>query len=65
MPPGIEFEADNMGMKRPSNIEKTSKMSEWLQSKGIAKSPSSAQAILIGIVIANIIIAYLIIHFLA
>ncbi len=39
------------------------KMVQWLMRKGIVKSPNAAQAILIGLVIVNIIITFVVIKY--
>jgi len=69
---GVEFEEDKYGLStnRPSNFSPvsggsvSSKMVQWLIDKGIVKSESAAQGLLLGIVILNVIITIVVIKYL-
>lgn len=73
MASGVEFDEDNMGFRRPAPgggyttnggyQGQQSGLAGWLIKKGIAKSNSSAQVIMISVVIVNIIIIYVLLKF--
>ena len=50
--------------KKPGRVAaKESAMADWLIKKGFAKTPEVAQGIMLGIVVVNIIIIYLIVRY--
>ncbi|MEK7610123.1 MAG: hypothetical protein AAB470_03355 [Patescibacteria group bacterium] len=78
MSSNVEFEGDDMKytMKSPSSGSAGSgfsgqsssndnqpKMVRWLMNNGLAKSPATAQGILIGVIIVNVIITYVLIDY--
>jgi hypothetical protein len=73
MASGVEFDEDNMGFRRPlpgggfstnkGYQQRQGGLAGWLIKKGWAKSNSSAQMIMIGVVIVNVIITYFLIKF--
>lgn len=75
MASGVEFDTDKSLYRPPqSNINKSSSVgndqqqgvggiSGWLIRKGLAKSENSAQIILIGVVILNVVITIIMIKF--
>lgn len=73
MPSGVEFDEDNMGFHRPApgggfSMNKgaqapQSGMAGWLMRKGWVKSNNSAQFLLLGIVVVNAIIIFVLIKY--
>lgn len=74
MSSGIEFETDMNSYRRPTapgsgmpggmgGGNEGRGMTGWLMRKGIVKSPNGAQVILVGVVIANVIIMYVVITY--
>lgn len=76
MSTGVEFEEDKIdyGVPRSSSGQNNysmkpgfnngqSKMSQWLMDHGIAGTPVVAQGILIGLVIVNIVITYVVVKY--
>jgi hypothetical protein len=78
MSSGVEFEEDSFSYKPkprlsggpagsspgvPASVGNEPKMVQWLMRHGIAKSGTSAQVILIIVVIINIIITYVVIKY--
>jgi len=72
MSSGVQFEEDEFarsygrmkpGGVRPGGSRADSKMAQWLIDKGFVKSNKSAQAVLLGVMIANIIIIYLVFRY--
>ena len=69
---GVEFEGDkfSLGNQRPQFNQAgmgansgEPKMVRWLMNKGIVKSANIGQLVLIGVIIFNIIITYIIVKF--
>ena len=64
---GVEFDEDKYGQARysgsPKAYQSGSKMGDWLIKKGIAKSPAAANGILVGIIIVDFIIIYVVYKF--
>lgn len=73
---GVEFEEDKYGLGGQMNAQQrfvpgqsggtsasSSKMARWLINKGIVKSDSGAQIMLIVIVIINIIVTFFVIKY--
>lgn len=48
-----------------SNTSDRKGMAGWLMRKGVTKSSGTAQGLLIAVIIFNLVVAYLVIHFLA
>lgn len=78
MSSGVEFDEDkinygapsaNNGMRRfagssrPVFAEKQPRMVQWLMNHGIAVSPAAGQAILIGLIVVNLIITYIVVKY--
>ncbi len=78
MASGVEFDEDNISYAKPgsrpgipglgggygSGQREERGMAGWLIKRGFAKSYGSAQAVMLGIVVVNIIITYVAIKFL-
>jgi hypothetical protein len=76
MSSGVEFDEDQLkyaprpntpagsySMNQYGSPNTDPKMVQWLMKKGIVKSPAMAQAVLIGLVVVNIIITFIVIKF--
>jgi hypothetical protein len=76
MAEGVEFEEDKGYSKPrpgmvspgssgfPASSENAPKMVQWLIAHGLAKSASGAQAVLIGIVVVNFVVIFIIMRYL-
>lgn len=68
---GVEFEGDNAGIAQKmqsvspgQGSSSNSKFGQWLMNKGIVKTESGAQTVLVAIVIMNVIITLFVIIYL-
>lgn len=70
---GVEFDEDKYGLAGQTSAQQrfagpqsgrvNSKMAQWLITKGIVKTETGAQAVLLVVVILNIIITYFVIQY--
>ncbi|MDQ2932771.1 MAG: hypothetical protein M3Q80_00095 [bacterium] len=61
----VEFDVDKMKYDQAgANHGNQPAMISWLMKKGIVKSPGSANAVLVGVVIANVIIILIVVSYL-
>lgn len=71
MSEGVEFDTDTQSIRRPGgpaasfgqSSSGSSGIAGWLMRRGWAKSPAAAQGIMIGVVVADIIIIFVLVKF--